>query len=221
MAITDCPFCGKSFRVLGRHVHACHKRGGRSYAHLLINAKATLSHWPTWQEFNVESSNMSSPSFSPTVQSSHPLRLRNCDAGSSSASDLSCSYVSRNLETFRNSWMSGCHGTTQSVREYVVRVCPSCNKSFKRLDVHLKCSANCSKIDMAAQCVGSDLAETLSPFTAESSSTNVSMHSVDSSSIQSDKFQPLPRLKLPNSTEDWNSANNVMASELVPRVCGE
>ena len=28
-------------------------------------------------------------------------------------------------------------------------------------------------------------------------------------------------MKLPTSTEDWNSADNAMASELVPRVCGE
>ena len=97
----------------------------------------------------------------------------------------------------------------------------ACAHLATSLDVHLKRSANCSKIDMAAQCVGSDLAETLSPLTAESSSTNVSMHSVDSSSIQSDMFRPLPRLKLPTSTEDWNSADNAMASELVPRVCGE
>ena len=64
----------------------------------------------------------------------------------------------------------------------------TCAHLATSLDVHLKCSANCSKIDMAAQCVGSDLAETLSPLTAESSSTNVSMHSVDSCSIQSDMF---------------------------------
>ena len=42
MATRECPFCGKSFRVLGRHVHACRERGEGPYAHLLANAKPTL-----------------------------------------------------------------------------------------------------------------------------------------------------------------------------------
>ena len=106
-------------------------------------------------------------------------------------------------------------------RQYVQRTCPFCNKSFKRLDVHLSRSVQCSNTSLATLQWNAPVeAEIASQPISGSSSPLSSPDHVDCSSDQS-QFCTRPRLKLPTSAEDWKSADEFLATVLVPKVCGE
>ena len=206
----SCPFCNKLYAVLGRHIHSCHERKGRPYSEFIAGrGTSTVQLSP------------------PTVNEIVGLHLESSRMSLVAAS-LSPEHDSNHRVRAPSVKSSG--------RHFVMRSCPSCLKSFKRLDVHLNRSSKCSYVKlstgnnaMSEQAItGSTSSNILTDVTrsprgaacAPMEKTSFSEPpEVQNLGNNTTEFPLLRRLKLPTCDDEWNTADIYFASSVVPLVC--